>query len=246
MKIRLCLFCVTAMALCWTGNNASATIAGAGTRDSAFYSSTLAKWSIGINAGAEERDVDRTQPGKLDTRSAAFFMGYDVTSWLTLFGTVGAEELKYPGSPTYGKGQLRWSVGLQGNMWRYDVIDPEFLAGTLMLKSLVEYSEHNFSDPDYTTKPEWSDFRVALPFAYEMYVDKQDNLGQTPYSLCLSAGPAVSLINGTLGNNLDFKEKDEIGGVGAVDLYLSHNLSLGFLIEYFSHASMSGNLIYHF
>jgi len=246
MKLRLCLFCVAAMALCCTANDASAAMAGAGTRDSAFYSTTLSSWSVGLNACAEKRDVDRTELGTLDTRSAAFFLGYDVMDWLTLFGAAGAEELKYPGFKTYGKGQFYWSAGLQANVWRYDIIDPDFLAGTLIFKSAIEYSQHKFDDSNYTTKPEWNEWRLDAPFSYEMYVDKQDNLNQTPYSLCLSAGPSVSVIDGTIRNNLGFKDKRDVGLMGAVDLYLSHNLSLGLLVHYFSDVSMNGNIMYHF
>ncbi len=220
---------------------------GDGSRDTALYSSSISRLSIGIDANTSEREINQHNANRIiDTQSAALLLGVDLTKWLTLFGTAGAAQFEYKGGSEYGDSTLKWSGGLQANLWRTDILDPEFMAGTLMLKSVIEYSQYNFDSNNYSDKPKWNDFVAELPISYEIYTEREDDLAQTPYSLALSLGPAVSLIKGTTMGNGSFSEKQSIGVMGAVDVYLAHNLSIGAYIQHFDRSSVGGNLIYHF
>jgi hypothetical protein len=250
MKIHLYLGCAAALALCLGAfQNAFAGMAGTGNRDAAFYAANLSSWSVGLDGSVTEREFKDKRGSVVipNTRSGTFYLGYDVVpAWLTLFGTAGTSEMKYKGSGSFGKGNFLWSGGLQANFWRTDIADPEFMAGTLMLKGVAEYTKYHFDGSDYGNKPEWSDTYFALPFSYELFVTKEEELGQTPYSLTMSIGPAISLINGSSIDGREYSEKNNIGVMGGADIYMAHNLSLGFHVQYFDHVAMGGDMIYHF
>jgi hypothetical protein len=248
MKTRLFFGCAAAFALLLF-QNAFAGMAGSGNRDAALYAASLSSWSVGLDCSFTERELKDNRGFIItpETRNATFYIGYDVVpSWLTLFGTAGASEMKYKGNNTsFGKGCFLWSGGLQANLWRTDIVDPEFMAGTLMIKGVAEYTKYKFSGADYFDKPEWSDTWFAIPFSYEMFVTKEDDLEQVPFSLTLSVGPAVSLINNSTIFG-DYSEKNNMGVMGAADIYMSHNFSFGFHIQYFDNVSLGGDMIYHF
>jgi hypothetical protein len=71
------------------------------------------------------------------------------------------------------------------------------------------------------------------------------DIKQYPYSLVLFGGPAISKIDGHAGST-DFSEDNLLGVVGGVDLYLSHNLSLGGQLTYFDQTSLGISARYHF
>jgi hypothetical protein len=247
MKSRLFLGCAAALAL-FLFQNAFAGMAGSGNRDAALYAASLSSWSVGLDYSFTERELKDNRGFMLtpETRDATFYLGYDATTWLTVFGTAGASEMKYKGNGTsFGKHTFLWSGGLQANLWRTDIADPEFMAGTLMIKGVGEYTQYKFTGSDYFDNPKWSDIWFAIPFSYELFVTKEDDLSQTPYSLTLSVGPAVSLIDSStiFGK---YSEKNNMGVMGAADIYLAHNFSLGFHIQYFDHVALGGDMIYHF
>lgn len=252
MKSCLCLGCAAALVLCLF-QNAVAGMAGTGNRDAALYAASLSSWSVGLDGSFTKREFKDNHGFSItpETRDATFYLGYDATTWLTIFGTAGTSEMKSNGSfqfgsSQFGNGSFLWSGGVQANLWRTDIADPEFMAGTLMLKGLVEYTKYNFDGSNYSDKPEWSDIWFALPFSYEVFVTKEEDLAQTPYSLTMSIGPAVSLINGSTSDGRTYSEKSSIGVMGGADIYMAHNLSFGFQIQYFDNVSMGGDVIYHF
>ena len=228
----------------------SGTVAGVGVRDSATVG-TIERWSVGVNAELMKRELhvsgDNSNP-TAEARSVSLFAGYDVLKWLTVFGTVGGSDFKPAYADTYGDSNAKFSLGLQGNLWQMAVTDPDFLAGSLMLKSIVEISSHRIGGNGYDG--DWQEYAVTIPVCYEIFAGDRDNTKETPYSLAFSVGPALSILNGStsgsLGRNTDFRQKSPFGGFAAVDLYISHNLSVGCQLTYFDDATVGGNLIYNF
>ncbi len=251
MKFSSWLALAVAVAVCG-GTVASGATTSAALRESAVRYENLDALSVALTYEGMKREVNinNSADATLDARVASLMIGYDVVSWCRVFATVGAAELELPFSSSYSDWQFKWSLGVQANLWRADVSDPEFLSGSLTFKTIVEYACYRAREPEQGLDGDWIDVSVDMPFSYEIYVDRRDTLQQVPYSLALSVGPAFSIIDGdgaisaTWGT--DFTEKKSVGVMGAVDLYLAHNLSLGLQVHRFDKTSVGGSLLFHF
>lgn len=241
---------VAIAALLGMAATARAEMGSVGTRESALYADSLARLGIGLKAGMMQRDVVDASGGLavLDYQSGSFFAGVDLTDWLTLYGTAGVAQLQTDArTETYGDPQFHWTGGLQINLWRYDIIDPEFLAGSIMFKLMGEYADYSLSsDADSRVRADWTETSGAFLISYEMYVETELTRERIPYSLRFSAGPSVSTINGTYVGGGSFGEDNSLGVTGSVDLFIAHNLALGATVQYYDDASMIGSLMYHF
>jgi opacity protein-like surface antigen len=225
----------------------SGTVAGVGVRDSAVIG-TLEKWSVGVSGEWMKRDVKESHGGEIgspEVTTVSLFLGYDVKNWLTMFATLGGTEIKPSSSEEYGGEDVKFSGGLQGNLWRTEITDPEFMMGSLTLKSIVEISSYQFSGDGSDVNGNWTEYSIAFPFCYEIFAERRESVWQVPYSLALLAGPSLSSIRGRT-DNAHFRERKSLGFIGGVDVYFSHNLSIGCQVEYYDHASMSASMTYHF
>lgn len=250
MRVRA-LFTASAIFALFCVEGFSATLAGAGMRDAAALGS-IEKWSVGVNAEWMKRDLKITGGAvtKLDARVLEFFAGYDLMDWLMVFGTAGGSQVRTSSFDRYGDGNVKASLGLQGNLWQTDIMDPEFMIGNLTLKTIAEISFYQIDEKDSGLKGDWFDFSLALPFCYEIFADKPDNNAQIPYSLAILAGPVFSAVNGSVrersGATRNLRGEKSFGLLGGVDVYFSHNLSLGCHVEYIDYASVCGSMTYHF
>lgn len=251
MRIRIWLVSVAVAGL-YCVSSYGGTLAGTGVRDSAM-AGTVEKWSIGAGAEWMSRDIkfDRNdQSREIEFRTYELFAGYDVADWMTVFATVGSSEFRSSDTDKYGDNNLKFSAGLQGNLWQTEIIDPEFMTGTLTLKSVLEFSTYQLDEKNEDVDGYWMEYSLAFPICYEIFADKPDNLQQVPYSLAISLGPIFSFVDGDAdglsGSDSGFRSKKSVGAIGAVDIYFAHNVSIGCQVEYIDHATVGGNLIYHF
>ncbi|MDD4869361.1 MAG: hypothetical protein PHR77_02280 [Kiritimatiellae bacterium] len=251
MKIRFWLTFVTA-AVFFCGQGFSATMAGVGVREAASFGE-IEKCSVGLGAEWINRDIDINHVGdmkKLEAQTLDLFVGYDAKDWLTVFATFGFVQVKPYETAGYGDRRAKGSIGLQGNLWQTEIVDPDFMTGKLTLKTLLEFSRYQVDEEKADIKGHWNEYSFALPFCYEIFTNNEGDLSQGPYSLAILLGPAVSIINGNVedsfGEEAQIREKKTWGILGGVDIYISHNFSVGCQVEYFDRASVGGNIIYHF
>ena len=251
MRIRIWLVSFVTAGLCCV-NSYGGTLAGVGVRDSAMVG-LVEKWSIGVNAEWMNRDIKighNDQREKMESRTLELFAGYDAANWLTVFTTIGSSAFKFSDMVEYGDNNLKFSAGLQGNIWQTDIIDPEFMAGTLTLKSVLEFSAYQVDEKDEGIDGYWMEYYFAIPVCYEIFADKSDNLQQIPYSLVISVGPVFSFIDGDIdglsGSNSGLRGEKSVGVIGAIDIYFAHNVSIGCHVEYIDDATIGGSLTYHF
>lgn len=229
----------------------SATVAGVGVRDS-LLTDTLENWSVGINGEIIERGIKHDDDGHVSTleaESVSLFFGYDTEIWLTLFATFGADRTKNIDSGADGDTNFKWSAGLLANLWKTKIIDPNFLAGNITLRGILEAAQYELDEKDAGISGEWTDLTAALTVNYEMFADKEETVNAVPFSLLLYVGAVASSIDGNAkvnGSPNGFKEDKLVGFIGGMDLYISHNLSLGGQVEYFDEPTYGINLIYHF
>lgn len=228
------------------------TLTGTGVRDSAMVG-VIEKWSIGVGAEWMNRDIKldhNDQVEEIESRTFELFAGYDVKDWLTVFATIGSSEFRSSDTVEYGDNNVKFSAGLQGNLWQTEVMDPEFMTGCLTLKSVIELSTYQINEPDEGIDGYWMEYFLAFPVCYEIFTDNPDNLQQVPYSLAVSVGPMFSFVDGDIdgfsGSNSGFRGEKSVGVLGAVDIYFAHNVSIGCHVEYIDNVTIGGKVTYHF
>jgi len=229
----------------------SATLAQTGLRDSLMVD-TLRRWSVGANVEWLDREMKPDGGGadsRMEAKTICLFLGYDVQDWLMAYGTFGETEARVKSLGRYDGSEFKFSVGLQASLWKTEVMDPAFMAGVLSVKAIGEVARYSFDAEDSGAQGHWNELSLALPFCYEVYAEREDVIDAIPYSLIVSLGPAVSLVEGsgtTRGVHKDFSGRDPIGFIAGMDVYISHNLSVGCQVEYFDHTTLSASAAYHF
>ncbi|NCC51241.1 MAG: hypothetical protein EOM20_08505 [Spartobacteria bacterium] len=224
--------------------------------NSLLYSEDLSEWSFGLDALFINRKItdDNDNPNTVKATAYSASVGYDVQPWLTVYGRIGQGEARVDEMDKDADGDWNMGLGLHANLWQVDIFDPEYLAGTLSLKGLLEYS--NFKSGGSNTEIKWDEVYVSLLLSYRIL--SVENLFLFPNSLILSLGPSYSYMKGSykteLGADTDFTAENEWGYTASMDVYLSQNFSLGaqFIgqgttpINGLEHSTTSFNLRYRY
>ena len=229
----------------------AATLSSSDSRDTLFTQQSLENLSIGGVFEALKRDMQYANGGKtkLEAYNYYGYVGYDFLQWLTLFGTLGGCQAKSTEYDTLGNAKVKWSAGLNFKIWQYDIVDPSWMAGRCSIRAMGEYSQYQSGSSD-TTRLKWQDLYASVTLNYEVFVSRMDDTDSYPYSLLLYVGPAFSKVDGkreTAMQSYDFSEAHNIGIAAGVDLFASHNLSIGGQLQYFfDEPTLSASVTYNF
>jgi hypothetical protein len=228
----------------------AATLGDSGERESLIEAHNLGWLSVGVDYAQIERSVklqDEAGPALLKADVYSGQLGVDIVDWLTLFGTAGATQARIGKEGEFQSGRFKYSGGVRINWWHYDIKDPAFMAGRISFRSIGEYSQHESGSGSEAIQ--WEELYGDLILNYEFFVEKMKNWEQYPYSLALFVGPAWSQIDGQAGEGAGARsmEADQaIGVVGGLDLFFSHNLSVGAQALYYDEYTLSASIRYHF
>ncbi|OVE73377.1 hypothetical protein BVX94_03995 [bacterium B17] len=230
------------------------TIPGAMSRETLKYSSNLSAWSVGLQLeGIIDREVDyKNMNGGTELTAAAgsVFLGYDFAPWITAFVTLGASAVEVDDAgddSDWSDPAEKWSLGLNANIWHYEIIEPDSLKGRLTFKAVGEIARYDSEDDMFDAH--WVDVSLALPLCYEVMVDYGLHESDGIYSSVIYVGPGFSFLNGranTATEQTDFEETQTIGVVGGMDIYFARNLSFGVYGQYFKGGTVGSSLQYHF
>ncbi|MBI2441730.1 MAG: hypothetical protein HYV35_10205 [Lentisphaerae bacterium] len=230
----------------------AATLATSDSRETIFTQHGLDNLSLGGMFEILKRDMQEDRGGgkiRLQAYNYYGYLGYDFWERLTLFGTVGASQAKTAEDDEHGNAGVKWSAGLNLKIWHIDLNDPTFIAGRYSIRAMSEYSHYRSGEKDATWF-KWQDLYAALTVNYEIFVAEMSATEKYPYSLLLYLGPAISSVDGkqeTSNQTNDFSEEHTIGIAAGVDLFASHNLSLGGQLQfYFDEPTVSVSVIYNF
>lgn len=215
-------------------------------RDSLFVSETLDWLSIGFNYEDGKRSIKSDEYGafQADCQSYAGYIGVDAQEWLTFFATFGSAKAQLSSIQSeIGDTGSKWSFGVSANIWHHDVQDPDVIAGRLAIKTTLEYSK--YASPSSIGEGNWSEISFAIPVSYEISRDAPQTDTSDIFGIMIYAGPAVSLISGSV-SGYSFNQDQSFGGIGGLDLYLFHNLSIGVYVEYFDDYNIGYNMRFHF
>ncbi|MDD4871818.1 MAG: hypothetical protein PHR77_14770 [Kiritimatiellae bacterium] len=202
--------------------------------------------SFGFNYDGGKRQVKDNSDNitELEARSYSFFLGYDASKWCTLFATLGMSEARLSDKDEFGDAKVKWSIGINANIWHIDLEEPPLFSGRISIRPALEYSQFNSGIDDETIK--WRDISGTLLLSYEKIIeDPKYNITEF-YGYAIYAGPVFSIIDGSIGDNVDFNEDTSLGLVGGLDFFIRRNLSVGGQIQSFDELSFGGNFRYHF
>ncbi|MFA5042500.1 MAG: hypothetical protein WC381_02475 [Kiritimatiellia bacterium] len=229
----------------------AATLSASDSRETLVTQQSLDNLSVGGVFESLKRDVKYDNGGKtkLDAFNYYGYVGYDFLEWLTLFGTLGGCQAKSTELDARADAKVKWSAGLNLKLWHFDIYDPSWMAGRCSIRALGEYSQYQSGNTD-TTRLEWQDLYASVTLNYEVFVARMDDIDKYPYSLLLYVGPAFSKVDGkreTAAQNYDFSEAHNLGIAAGVDLFASHNLSIGGQLQYyFDQPTLSASVMYNF
>lgn len=229
----------------------AATLSASDSRDTLITQQSLDNLSIGGVFESLKRDVQYDNGGKtkLEAYNYYGYAGYDFLQWLTIFGTLGGCQAKTTEFDTLGNAKVKWSAGLNLKIWHFDIYDPTWMAGRCSIRAMGEYSQYQSGDTD-PTRLTWQDLYASVTLNYEVFVARMDDIDSYPYSLLLYVGPAFSKVDGkreTSTQSSDFSEVHNIGIAAGVDLFASHNLSIGGQLQYFfDEPTLSASAMYNF
>lgn len=231
---------------------------GADIHDSARVRDDMSRWSSEVDWIDMSRRVkrDNGQIIHLEPSITTVNVGYDLTRWLKLYAGGGWGTIILEGgsdSKLFG--------GLKANWWHNDITDPSFMYGRLSFQSTLEYAHFQAGENPDPFKTEWNEMYVDLTVNYNLIlVNRIVDVWRYPYSIAFYAGPAFSSVSGSddvrvqdaagtrYVDGLSFEGTESFGMVGGVDLFWSHNFSLGFQGQYFDGETsvVSVDLRYHF
>jgi len=202
--------------------------------------------SVALNYDEAKREIKDNSGNiyQLGARSYSFLLGYDVFKWCTIFATVGRSEARLSEREKFGDGNLKWSAGINANLWHVNIEEPPLFTGRISLKPTIEYARYNSEFNNDTMK--WTDISGALFLSYEKIIDDPKYNITTFYGYTIYGGPAVSIIDGSVEKEFDFKENRNFGFIGGLDFFITENVSLGGQIQFFEKFSFGGNFRYHF
>ncbi len=207
--------------------------------------------SVGAQFHSIRRDLifENEHVETLEAYTYGGFVGYDILPWMTLYGTLGACQAKVGEYPERGSDKFTWSAGLNMNLWQMQINDPSFMAGCCSIRATAGYGQYESGNSDRQAVS-WGEWSGALTLNYELYAREAGDLDRVPYSLLLSAGPAVSKISGdveTPAGKDDFDEDHQVGVAGSVVIFAAHNLSVGGHVQYyFDETTLGASLVYNF
>jgi hypothetical protein len=188
------------------------------------------------------RDIQWDLPGNpVDTLEAwqgRLRLGVDPgVKWITLYGALGAGDVKLPSAAVYEGIGFQWAAGAEWSLWTFDV---EYFRFSVRLTG--EFNQRQAGADRARTK--WNEFFTSALLCFEIPPD--DDITFDFSSLVLYVGPAFSMLRGESGN-VDFSENTPFGGVVGADLYMFDNhFAMGAFVHYFDQITAGGAAKWHF
>lgn len=220
----------------------------------------LSRLSIRFAGDYDQRGVEwqGVREDTLDIISGYGMISYDLLSWLTIGAGAGRTWMTVDDLEEVDDDGSLWLLDARLNLWSYNLYDPKFLESRLRIDSSLSYWNHSLDfDLDDVN---WYEFRGSLTISTEFYAEGfGENIRCYPYSTKLFAGVFYSStdlddkIPATFSGVViegGLQDEAEFGIIFGANLFISHNLCLGFEGRVFEDAdtqtSLGGSLSYHF
>jgi hypothetical protein len=224
-------------------------------RSSIFEASDVGMFSASGNYSYQDRNIGGQR--MLESQSAYAVLSVDpFINWLTVSLGAGSTQVKPGPHEHYEEWGSMWSAEVQLGLWEYKIKDPDFMLSRVRVLGSGSYWNHSaeISDQDV----DWDEWRASLVFSAEFFTE---NLGSDrevyPYAAVYSIGPVYSSIErdtcacvpGRAAPLHDVDRQSNWGLQVGIDVYISHNLSLGWearTFDGFHDRSHDLHLAFHF
>jgi hypothetical protein len=246
---RFALFVPVVLMFACSADVPGGTMPGSVSRDSLVDATPLETISVGLAYDNVIRGLsfDSGDTAKLEAQVYSFILGCDVAKWCTIFCTLGKADGKLEDAQEEGKGQFKWSIGLNASLWQVDMEQPRLFNGRISIKPVIEYSHYASSVGDDEIR--WNDFSGSLFLCYQKTIEDPAYNPTEFFGFAVYLGPAFSIINGYTvprTGTTDFSQDQSIGIVAGLDFFISSNFSVGGQVQSFDEVSAGGNIRYHF
>lgn len=187
----------------------------------------LSAFSFGLNLERNDREmVFAVAPGAIPVKKVfsydryKAYLGADVLSWLTVYGTGGGCRIAIEDFTEFEAGNTEYGAGIRINLLDHIIADPLVIEDKIRLTATVQYTRSSFPFEAIGDKSfDWSERRSVIQFS--IVNDIPGNPWFHPESLALNVGFVYSDISGD--NELD--EVDAGWLMAGVELFYSKHIS---------------------
>lgn len=196
-------------------------------------SSDLSRWSCGLYADGREREADIDGiPLELETSKVMGYIGYDLTRWLTLYGTAGSSKYTTSES-TADSSAPEYGIGLKANLLDHEIMDPTLLEDQLRLNLGLQYA---VSSLEWMGQDEDVD-ELSASLILGLVNDVEGNALFLPNGIGLFAG---AIFSSYMSGPID--ERKQFGATVGLEVYCTERVTLEVRIEDFNGTKLSGGI----
>ncbi len=176
----------------------------------------LTPWTAGLFVRSGEREAqvsgwDRT----FDYTRLAFYIGYDVFTWITPYVLIGANNTDLDGT---GEGEFKpeWGFGMRLNLLHHDIMDPTLFEDTILVNASWQYSVSQAMRKG----DEQEMHELCAVFTLSVLNEFSGSKLYLPEGMALFGGPIFSLVD-TSGADM----KEDYGLVAGLEVYYTKRIS---------------------
>ena len=220
----------------------------------------LSRWSIRVDGEYGERQItfDNADQDVLEYLGACLLLSYDVLPFLSVNTGMGDVLGGMNVDGALDDSGLMWKIGFKLNLWEHDVVDPTFLECRIRFRTSFAYSDYTIERDEIDL--EWAEWFGTFTVSLEFFVDDHGrNLSVYPYSILYYVGPVYSdladasdfpgsLVDRSNDGADSIDERDDVGLLAGIDLYLSHNFCIGWQGRFYDGGDPVhvGSMTFHF
>ena len=194
--------------------------------------------SMGVYGGEFKRNInfDNGLNSNLKTTRINGYIGADIFKWITVYITAGSGESSVGESET-ADSEAEYGGGIRLNLLHHFICEPVPMEDVLRFNFDANYL-HSSSDLNFETL-EWDEMSASLTMELVNHTEGNKFFG--PESIALYLGPIFSTLDSS-----DFKEDQNFGVIGGIEIYLVDTIVLDIEIQHFDETSASVGLNFHF
>lgn len=196
-------------------------------RDYLINDSALSRWSVGVYGADRDREIDLDGSPlsfTLEQRKSMVYVGFNLSSWLMVYGTIGESESKLRGVQfPDASNELEYGAGVHVNVLDHEIPDPTLFENKIRVNIGGQYT---FAETDHAFADwQWEEYMVYATVS--IVNDIVGNKLFLPNSIALYGGPVYSGIRSD-----DIKQtENEFGYNVGLEVFLTESVSLDIGIE---------------
>ncbi|MDD5706748.1 MAG: hypothetical protein PHR35_12570 [Kiritimatiellae bacterium] len=187
---------------------------------------TLEPWHLGGFYRYQERELDDGMDTFVQNK-AAVHLGYDLLSWLSVYGTLGSTRVKIePLADEDSDAAAEYGAGIWANLLDHDLLGNLTMETRMRLQAIGQISHASFDDVQGDDVA-YTEIYSALTLS--LVTEVIGNKNYWPDAVGLFAGPVYDTIE---SDDID-DNGESIGIAIGLDLYITRNITISASYEAF-------------